>query len=89
MKEKTLIAKINKLYPRVKATPMADYYGDPFEVGIWFRGSEDGQAINGMPLYDCYGECGYVIAPEMEKILTKAGWMAEPYDAGTLTAYPG
>ena len=31
----------------------------------------------------------YEVAPEMEKILTKAGWMAEPYDAGTLMAYPG
>ena len=89
MKEKALIAKINKLYPRVKATPMAEYYDDPTEVGIWFRGSEDGQAINGMPLYDCYEEWGYEVAPEMEKILTKAGWMAEPYDAGTLMAYPG
>jgi len=25
----------------------------------------------------------------VEKVLTKAGWMAEPYDAGTLMAYPG
>ena len=88
MKEKALIAKINKLYPRVKATPMAEF-NDTDEAGIWFRGSEDGQAINGMPLYDCYEEWGYEVAPEMEKILTKAGWMAEPYDAGTLMAYPG
>jgi len=25
----------------------------------------------------------------VEKLLTKAGWEAQPYDAGTLMAYPG
>ena len=89
MKEKALIAKINKLYPRVKATPMAEWDDEHEGAGIWFRGSEDSQAINGMPLYDCYEEYGYEVNPDVEKLLTKAGWEAQPYDAGTLMAYPG
>ena len=87
MKEGALIAKLNKLYPGIKATPMAEW-DDTDEGGIWFRGSEDGEAVDGLPLYDCYEEFGYEINPDVEKILNDAGWMAEPYDAGTLMAYP-
>ena len=87
MKEGALIKKLNKLYPGVKATPIAEW-DDTDEVGIWFRGSEDSAAVDGLPLYDCYEEFGYEINPDVEKILNDAGWMAEPYDAGTLMAYP-
>lgn len=89
MKEKTLINKINKIYPKAKATPLCEYYDDPNRVGIWFRGSEDSMAIDGLPLYDIYEEAGYEIAPEICNILDKAGWEACPYDGGTLMAYPG
>ena len=83
-----MIAKLNKLYPGIKATPMAEW-DDTGEAGIWFKGSEDSMAVDGLPLYDCYEEFGYEINPDVEKILNDAGWMAEPYDAGTLMAYPG
>ena len=84
MKEGALIAKLNKLYPGIKATPMAEW-DDTCEAGIWFRGNDVGD----LPLYDCYEEFGYEVNPEVEKVLTKAGWEAWPYDAGTLMAYPG
>ena len=84
MKEGALIAKLNKLYPGIKATPMAEW-DDTGEAGIWFRGNDGGD----LPLYDCYEEFGYEVNPEVEKVLTKAGWEAWPYDAGTLMAYPG
>jgi len=87
MKEGALIKKLNKLYPGVKATPMAEW-DDTNDPGIWFKGSEDSMAVDGLPLYDCYEEFGYEINPDVEKILNDAGWMAEPYDAGTLMAYP-
>jgi len=87
MKEGALIEKLNKLYPGVKATPMAEW-DDTNDPGIWFKGSEDSMAVDGLPLYDCYEEFGYEINPDVEKILNDAGWMAEPYDAGTLMAYP-
>ena len=87
MKEGALIEKLNKLYPGVKATPLVEWNGDD-SGGIWFRGSEDSMAVDGLPLYDCYEEFGYEINPDVEKILNDAGWVAEPYDAGTLMAYP-
>ena len=87
MKEGALIKKLNKLYPGVKATPLVEWNGDD-SGGIWFRGSEDSMAVDGLPLYDCYEEFGYEINPDVEKILNDAGWVAEPYDAGTLMAYP-
>jgi len=88
MKEAAIIKKINKLYPGVKATPLAEFYGDETVEGIWFRGSENSMAVDGLPLYDCYEEFGYEVHPKVEKVLTKAGWYWEPYDAGTLMAYP-
>ena len=87
MKEGALIKKLNKLYPGVKATPIKEW-DDTNDPGIWFKGSEDSMAVDGLPLYDCYEEFGYEINPDVEKILKDAGWMAEPYDAGTLMAYP-
>ena len=83
MKEAALIKKLNKLYPGVKATPLVEWNGDD-SGGIWFRGNDVGD----LRLYDCYEEYGYEINPDVEKILNDAGWMAEPYDAGTLMAYP-
>ena len=85
MKEGALIAKLNKLYPGIKATPLAEW-DDTDEAGIWFRGND---VTADLPLYDCYEEFGYQVNPEVKEVLTKAGWMAEPYDAGTLMAYPG
>jgi len=86
MREKTLIAKLNKLYPGVKATPMVEWDDEHEGAGIWFRGND---VTADLPLYDCYEEYGYEVNPEVEKLLTKAGWEAQPYDAGTLMAYPG
>jgi|TARA_R100000084_G_C4498326_1_gene77070 hypothetical protein len=83
MKEAALIAKLNDLFPGVRATPLKEW-DDTDEPGIWFRGNDVGD----LPLYDCYEEYGYEVNPEVEKVLTKAGWEAYPYDAGTLMAYP-
>jgi len=91
MKEAALIKKINKLYPGVKATPLAEFYGDETQEGIWFRGSE-GDAINGEPVY-AYWYTGWAetfgVNPEFDKLVEKCGWHCEAYDAGTLMAYPG
>ena len=80
-----MIAKLNKLYPGIKATPLAEW-DDTGEAGIWFRGND---VTADLPLYDCYEEFGYEVNPEVKEVLTKAGWEAWPYDAGTLMAYPG
>jgi len=91
MKEKTLINKINKIYPGVKAVPLAEFYGDKNEEGIWLKGSE-GNTINGEPVYD-YWHTGWAntfgVNPKFDAFMEKHGWHCECYDAGTLMAYPG
>ena len=79
MKQGHLINKINRLIPSARAVPMEEWNGD--EVGIWFRGSEH---LHG----DFLVFNGYEVHPELDKILEDAGWMWEPYDMGTLMAYP-
>lgn len=84
MKEKTLIAKINLAMPEAKATPAEDFYGKNY-AGIWFRGSEDYH--EGVPIFYSWNYDDKV-HPKLEKILNDAGWDWEPYDAGTLMAFP-
>ena len=91
MKETALIKKINKLYPGVKATPLAEFHDDPTKEGIWFRGSE-GDAIDGEPMYS-YWKADWAetfgVNPKFDKLIEKCGWHCEAYDAGTLMAYQG
>jgi hypothetical protein len=92
LKEKTLIKKINKIIPTARAFPLSEFYDNPGVEGIWFKGSEDSE-INGLPLYNPYCEFGINrdtggIHIDLYKILEDAGWYPEPYDSGTLMAYP-
>ena len=90
MKEKTLINKINKIYPGVNATPLAEFYGDETKEGIWFRGSEE-NCIDGDPMYN-YWDMGWAntfgVNPKFNAFIEEHGWHCENYDAGTLMAYP-
>lgn len=91
MKEKTLINKINRTYPGVNATPLAEFYGDETKEGIWFRGSE-GDPINGEPVYNYWNARWaetFGVNPEFDAFIEKHGWHCENYDSGTLMAYPG
>jgi len=80
MKEGHLINKINRLIPTAKAVPISEFFDDDGK-GIWFRGSE---YLHGEHLIFN----GFTVHPELEEILEDAGWMWEPYDMGTLMAYP-
>lgn len=82
--ESALIAKINKALPEARATPYREF-AERDVVGIWFRGSES--YAGDIPIYDCYN-AAQEIHPTLEKMLNDAGWYAEPYDSGTLIAYP-
>lgn len=85
-KEATLINNINTAFPGANAVSMKEW--DQRDTpGIWFRGSES-CTIDGIPLYDCYNDSGDEIHPKLQAMLKKAGWFAEPYDSGTLMAYP-
>ena len=93
MKLNTLIKKINKAIPEAKATPGVEF-GEEYKDGIWFRGSEDYVKADGLSIFDYWAMDGpymsmYVdgVHPKLAKILDKAGWMAEPYDSGTLFAW--
>ena len=84
LKEKKLIELINAEFPKARAVPLSDFYGDDSE-GIWFRGSED-YIDDTRLLFDYYSnqQCH----PAIDRILDDAGWFWEPYDIGTLLAFP-
>jgi len=84
--EKKLIKLINDKYPTAKATPLSEFYDDDNKVGIWFRGSENYLDDHRL-VFDYYyfeNQCH----PNIEEILDEAGWFYEPYDSGTMMAYP-
>jgi hypothetical protein len=89
-----MIDGLNKMFPCCKAVSTEEFDGR--KGGIWFRGSDDceieveydGEKYS-MPLYepevftDTFG-----INPELDEFLDNRGWYGEPYDSGTLMAYP-
>ena len=85
MNENDLIKIINKQLTEAQAVSIKEFY-DTVEDGIWFKGSED-FAKDDLRIFDCYEEFGHDIHPTLSKILDDAGWLGEPYDAGTLMAY--
>ena len=84
--EENMLELLNKEFPGCKAVSTEEWDGT--KGGIWFRGSEECE-VNDLPLYnpevfqDTFGT-----NPKLEKILSYHGWYSEPYDAGTLMAYP-
>lgn len=85
-KESELIEIINTKYPRARAVPLSEFYDDDTKVGIWFKGSEDYLEDDRL-LFDSYhpfNECH----PKMEDLLELHDWFYEPYDSGTMMAYP-
>ena len=67
------------------------------EGGIWFsnEGLHENEELKGLPLYDSHGETerledgyAYMPHPRLNAFMEKHGWFIEPYDAGTLMAYP-
>jgi|TARA_B100000073_G_scaffold348404_1_gene367006 hypothetical protein len=82
MSESKLIDKIEKEFPEAKPSP-ASTFAEGYE-GIWFRGSED--SVDHVPIFDYWNEM--TVHPKLSEILMDAGWYSEPYDAGTLMAFP-
>ena len=82
MSESKLIDKIEKEFPEAKPSP-ASNFAEGYE-GIWFRGSED--SVDHVPIFDYWNEM--TVHPKLSQILMDAGWYSEPYDAGTLMAFP-
>lgn len=84
---------VNQAYPNARAVPLAEFYNNPKEKGLWFKGSEDLEVIPteygwGEPMYDYYNySWDYGINPKFLKFIEDHGWECEPYDAGTVHAY--
>jgi hypothetical protein len=85
MKEKKLISKIEKIMPAAKPASKSEFDGSDYE-GIWFRGSEECHT-DGLPIFN-YWAMDKGCHPKLNEILEDAGWMWEPYDSGTMMAYP-
>lgn len=83
--EKKLIKLINTKYPKARATPLSEFYGDDTKVGIWFRGSED--VLDGRLIFDYYDNDNWC-HPKIHTLLKEADWDWEAYDSGTMVAYP-
>lgn len=86
MKQAALLKKLQRMFPESKPVCTSEWNGTP--GGIWFRGSEDYLA-NGERVFDYYNvEWNFCINPRIASVLDRAGWFAEPHDAGTCMAYP-
>ncbi len=81
-----LIDILNNKFPGCNAVSTEDWDGRT--GGIWFRGTESCE-INELPLFnqeifaDTMG-----VNTALDKLLSYHGWYGEPYDSGTLMAYP-
>jgi len=67
----------------------AEFYSEPDINGLWFTNGEEYLCADGLPIFDDwvhYDTDG--LHPELNKILEKNNWYAEPYDRATLLIYP-
>jgi len=83
---KDVIDLLNEKFPELNAVDSMEFYDRSKSYsGMWFKGSEDGVAPDGMPLFDYWNEERDVHI-ELSTMLHKYGYYAEPYDSGTLMA---
>jgi hypothetical protein len=85
LKEDEVIDMIEKVMPIARPTSKSEFDGYSDE-GIWFRGSEDIHS-DGIAIFNYWAD-DKGCHPKLNKILEDAGWMWEPYDSGTMMAYP-
>jgi len=85
----TLAKKLNQAFPGLEAVTLDNFYGHEKvdQDGLWFRGSEGGEAPDGYPFFDYWGEFGPRYHLKLEALVEKHGFFLEPYDAGTLMAH--
>ena len=92
IKLKTILSILNSNFPELDAVDAVEFDSDyEPENGIWFKGSECGNAPDGLPLFDYYMSFGIHevtdgVHPKLYNMLHKHGFYPEPYDPGTLMA---
>jgi len=89
---KNLLNILNDKFPELLAVDASEF-DNSYEIGdaIWFKGSECGDAPDGLPLFSYYMEFGIHedtdgVHPELDHILREYGFYPEPYDPATLMA---
>jgi hypothetical protein len=82
MTKQNLINAIEMFYPQLKPVCASEFFGHE-STGIWFKDTES-TLINGRPVINC----DYVVNEKLERLLEKFNFFGEPYDLGTLIAYP-
>ncbi len=93
MTRKTLMAKINKAFPKMPLR-LGENFSPENKGAIW-TGEDAGEASDGNSVFNYYAfeidpqEKVYVLGVHREllNILNDAGWHAEFYDAGTVLIY--
>ena len=80
---KNKIAKLNKMFPKIKAVCSTEWDGK--KGGIWFR--QEGEYHTDDVPYFNYWSMNTQVHPKVEAALTSLGLYAEPHDAGTWFAY--
>ena len=86
MKHSKVIEVLNKAFPELNAVDSMEFYGESESMsGMWFKGSEDGLAPDGMPLFDYWND-ETTVHTKLDSMLLKYGYYSEPYDSGTLMA---
>ena len=98
MRRLSLVKQINRLLPEANAVFREDFDGTPTAPdetntkGIWLRGSESTHTDKDGNIERIFNywaeEEGKLYHPKLLKILDRADWWAEPYDAGTLMLWP-
>jgi len=82
-----LIGLLNKAIPEVIAVDISQWDMGETGRGIWFRGSEC-YSSKGERIFNYYAEDNEMVHPTVQKLLDKHNYYAQPYDCGTLMAYP-
>lgn len=90
MTQSEAIAAINAKYPQMNAVPSSEFSPERTN-GIWFR--QEGAEIDGLPVHNEYHNGRYdlydpTVLIVFDQFLETLGYYSEPYDAGTLMAYP-
>lgn len=83
-----MIELLKEKWPKLDIALRSEFTGNEEDQGLWFRSSYIEVQIDDLrvplPLIDDNAE----VIQELDDFLSSYGWMAEPYDSGTLMAFP-
>lgn len=81
-----IIKKVNAKFPGINAVASEEFDGQ--KGGIWFKSSSYTTEFEDMTLPVQLIEDDYMVESRLEKFMNEQGMFCEPYDRGTLFAWP-